>query len=46
MGICQTCVVTLDKGAVRDLRNGDEHVEGERIQTCISVAAGDCTLDV
>ncbi|AZG48457.1 ferredoxin reductase [Gordonia insulae] len=46
MGICQSCVVMLDKGCVRDLRSGTEHVEGERIQTCISAAAGDCTLDV
>ncbi|MGC4933647.1 ferredoxin reductase [Gordonia sp. DT30] len=46
MGICQSCVVTLDRGCVRDLRSGAEHVEGERIQTCISAAAGDCTLDV
>lgn len=46
MGICQSCVVMLDKGCVRDLRTGAEHVEGERIQTCVSAAAGDCTLDV
>ncbi|MFW0789028.1 ferredoxin reductase [Gordonia sp. CPCC 205333] len=46
MGICQSCVVMLDKGCVRDLRSGAEHVEGERIQTCVSAAAGDCTLDV
>ncbi|MBM7366183.1 ferredoxin reductase [Gordonia hydrophobica] len=46
MGICQSCVVMLDKGCVRDLRTGVEHVEGERIQTCVSAAAGDCTLDV
>ncbi|MFW0792243.1 ferredoxin reductase [Gordonia sp. CPCC 205515] len=46
MGICQSCVVMLDRGAVRDLRSGVEHVEGERIQTCVSAAAGDCTLDV
>lgn len=46
MGICQSCVVMLGKGCVRDLRSGAEHVEGERIQTCISVAAGDCTLEV
>ncbi|MFT4043611.1 MAG: ferredoxin reductase [Gordonia sp. (in: high G+C Gram-positive bacteria)] len=46
MGICQSCVVMLDKGCVRDLRSGIEHVEGERIQTCVSAAAGDCTLDV
>ena len=46
MGICQSCVVMVDKGCVRDLRTGAEHVEGERIQTCVSAAAGDCTLDV
>ncbi|MFF3222830.1 ferredoxin reductase [Nocardia suismassiliense] len=46
MGICQTCVVTLNSGHVRDLRNGDEHREGDKVQTCISAAAGDCTLDV
>ncbi|WP_069163581.1 ferredoxin reductase [Nocardia altamirensis] len=46
MGICQTCVVTLSSGHVRDLRNGDEHREGDKVQTCISAAAGNCTLDV
>ncbi|GAA5041540.1 NADPH oxidoreductase [Nocardia callitridis] len=46
MGICQTCVVTLNSGHVRDLRNGDEHREGDKIQTCISVAAGDCAVEV
>jgi len=46
MGICQSCVVPLLAGSVRDLRSGAEHHEGDRIQTCISAAAGDCTLDV
>ncbi|MBS9371335.1 ferredoxin reductase [Rhodococcus sp. B50] len=46
MGICQTCVVPLEKGHIVDLRSGKEHAEGERVQTCISAAAGDCTLDV
>ena len=46
MGICQTCVVTLNAGCARDLRNGAERFEGEKIQTCISAAAGDCELDV
>lgn len=45
MGICQTCVVPLVSGHAIDLRSGKQHVEGERIQTCISAAAGDCTLD-
>ncbi len=46
MGICQSCVVPLVAGTVRDLRNGTVHVEGDRIQTCISAAAGDCVLGV
>ncbi|BBY28683.1 ferredoxin reductase [Mycolicibacterium sediminis] len=46
MGICQSCVVSLVEGHVRDLRTGVEHEPGSRIQTCISAASGDCTLDV
>ncbi|MGA8329921.1 MAG: ferredoxin reductase [Mycobacterium sp.] len=46
MGICQSCVVTLSEGHVRDLRTGAEHEPGTRVQTCMSAAAGDCTLDV
>lgn len=46
MGICQTCVVTISAGHTRDLRNGAERREGEKVQTCVSAAAGDCTLDV
>ncbi|WP_186626893.1 ferredoxin reductase [Rhodococcus sp. BP22] len=46
MGICQTCVVPLTAGHVIDLRSGKQHGEGDRIQTCISAAAGDCTLDL
>ncbi len=46
MGICQSCVVPLLDGHVRDLRTGVEHEPGTRIQTCVSAAAGDCTLDV
>lgn len=46
MGICQTCVVTVTDGHVRDLRSGNEHRAGDKVQTCISAAAGDCTLDV
>jgi ferredoxin-NADP reductase len=46
MGICQSCVVPLVAGSVRDLRSGDVHQEGDRIQTCISAAAGDCVLGV
>jgi ferredoxin-NADP reductase len=46
MGICQSCVVSLTDGHVRDLRTGAEHEPGSRIQTCISAASGDCALDV
>ncbi|MCH5644997.1 MULTISPECIES: ferredoxin reductase [unclassified Gordonia (in: high G+C Gram-positive bacteria)] len=46
MGICQTCVVPLATGYVRDLRNGNEHREGDRIQTCISAVSGECTIDL
>ena len=35
------------KVAVRDLRSGDETSgPNEPIQTCITAAAGDCTLDI
>ncbi|MBJ7339881.1 ferredoxin reductase [Mycolicibacterium sp.] len=46
MGICQSCVVGLVEGHVRDLRTGTEHEPGSRVQTCVSAASGDCVLDV
>ncbi len=46
MGICQSCVVSLVEGHVRDLRTGAEHDPGTRVQTCVSAASGDCTLDI
>jgi stearoyl-CoA 9-desaturase NADPH oxidoreductase len=46
MGICQTCVLPLESGNVRDFRSGKEHGEGDRIQTCISAASGDCTINI
>jgi ferredoxin-NADP reductase len=46
MGICQTCVLPLESGHIRDFRSGDEHGEGDRINTCISTASGDCTIKV
>jgi ferredoxin-NADP reductase len=46
MGICQTCVLPLESGYVRDFRSGDEHGAGDRINTCISTASGDCTLKI
>jgi ferredoxin-NADP reductase len=50
MGICYGCVVPLREGAVRDLRSGDLTTatdgDGVLIQTCISAAAGDCSIDL
>lgn len=46
MGICQSCVLPLESGHVRDFRSGFEHGEGDRIQTCISAASGDCTFKI
>lgn len=46
MGICQTCVLPLDEGHVRDFRSGDEHEAGDRIQTCVSAVSGDCTINI
>lgn len=46
MGICQSCVVDLVEGHVRDLRTGAQHDPGSRVQTCISAASGDCAVDI
>jgi len=50
MGICFGCVLPLTSGAVRDLRNGElvtaTEGDGVRIQTCVSAAAGPCTIDL
>jgi ferredoxin-NADP reductase len=49
MGICFTCVLPLDRGAVRDLRDGQvttaEPGDNVLVQTCISAAAGPCQFD-
>ena len=47
MGICHTCTVTLVSGTIRDLRTGDELGQpNEQVQTCVTAAVGDCTLDI
>lgn len=47
MGICHTCTLTLVSGTVRDLRNGNEFGQpNEPVQTCVTAAVGDCTLDI
>ncbi|WP_051179890.1 ferredoxin reductase [Nocardia concava] len=45
VGICQTCLVTVTEGHTRDLRTGLEHHAGEMVQSCVSAAAGDCSID-
>jgi len=46
MGICHTCVLPLAAGRVKDLRNGAEYDQNQGIQTCVTAAAGDVTLDI
>jgi stearoyl-CoA 9-desaturase NADPH oxidoreductase len=47
VGICHTCTLTLVSGTVRDLRTGDEYDDGnDRVQTCVTVPVGDCTLAI
>lgn len=49
MGICYGCVLPLREGVVRDLRTGETTIaapgDGVLIQTCISAAAGACTVE-
>jgi ferredoxin-NADP reductase len=47
MGICHTCTLTMTSGRIKDLRSGEEHAEpNEPIQTCITAACGDVTLNI
>ncbi len=50
MGVCFGCVVPLNQGIVRDLRNGELTSavpgDGVRIQTCINAAAGPCDIEL
>jgi ferredoxin-NADP reductase len=50
MGICFGCVVPLRAGAVRDLRTGElttaETGDAVMVQTCVSAAAGDCSIEL
>lgn len=45
-GVCHSCVVGLLDGRVRDLRTGAEYEPGDRVQTCVCAADGDCVLDI
>jgi ferredoxin-NADP reductase len=47
IGICHTCTVTMASGRVKDLRTGEEHLDpNESVQTCVTAACGDVTLNV
>ena len=48
MGICQGCVVKLQSGNIRDLRTGSiiQCESGQKVQLCVTAAAGDLELDV
>jgi ferredoxin-NADP reductase len=47
IGICHTCTVVMASGRIKDLRNGEEHSDAnEAIQTCVTVACTDLTLNV
>lgn len=44
IGICRTCVLTLDRGSAVDIRTGELHETGARVQTCVCAPADDCEL--
>jgi ferredoxin len=47
IGICHTCTLTMASGRIKDLRNGEEHSDpNENIQTCITAACSDVTLNI
>lgn len=48
MGICHGCDVKLLSGQLRDLRNGAlmSCEPGEKVQICVTAAAGDVELDI
>jgi ferredoxin-NADP reductase len=46
-GICHTCVGTLRKGKLRDLRSGHTcGQEGETVRTCINAPEGDVEIEL
>jgi ferredoxin-NADP reductase len=46
-GICHTCVGTLRKGRIRDLRTGKVHGnEGETVRTCIHAPEGPIEIEL
>lgn len=45
MGVCHTCVRPLVEGHAHNLVTGEVHEPGSRVRTCVSVAAGDLTIE-
>lgn len=47
IGICHTCVGTLKKGRLRDLRNGDvSEPTGQAVRICVNTAEGDIEIEL
>jgi len=47
IGICHTCTLVMASGRIKDLRNGEEHADpNEAVQTCVTAACGDVTLNI
>lgn len=44
MGICHTCVATVEEGNAVDIRTGATHGEGERVRTCSAIPSGDVCI--
>ena len=46
-GICHTCIGKLQKGRLRDMRNGNVHgTEGAMVQTCINAPEGPIEIEL
>lgn len=47
IGICHTCIGTLKKGSLRDLRNGEvSSPTGESVRICVNAAEGDIEIEL
>ncbi len=45
-GVCHTCATRIVSGTAMDLRDGRLYETGDLVQTCVSAAATDLTLDL
>jgi len=47
MGICHTCLCSLESGAVKNLQTGEiTDQAGAMIQICVSAPVGDVSVDL